>query len=41
MEIKKEIKDLVRIVGVIVHILGIGYILASFYIESKENEKES
>jgi len=41
MEIKKEIKDLVRIIGIMVHIIGIGYILASFYIESKENEKKS
>jgi len=41
MEIKKEVKDLVRIVGIMVHIIGIGYILASFYIESKENEKKS
>ncbi len=39
MEIKKEIKDLVRIIGISVHIIGIAYILASFYIESKEQKK--
>lgn len=40
MEIKKEIKDLVRIIGIIAHFIRIGYILTSFYIESKENEKK-
>lgn len=37
MEIKKEVKDLIRIIGIIAHFIGIGYIIASFYIdETKE-----
>ena len=39
MEIKKEVKDFVRIVGIIAHFIGIGYIIASFYIDEQEDRK--
>ena len=37
-KIKKEIKDLIRIIAITAHIIEIAYIIASFYIESKERE---
>ena len=39
MEIKKEVKDLIRIIGIIAHFIGIGYIIASFYIDETKDRK--